>query len=165
MKPLERILVILKSTVPVLIIVVGISCSNQDSQTSMSEQNQSGGQHSHSETDDHDDHDHGGHDGQKSSQVTVWDDRFEIFMEHPFIVANTPTEFITHITDRVQIQPLRKGPVSFILTDLSQGSVKKHVEPSPARDGIFIPKLTFPQPGEWQMTSVVVVNEIQYDVE
>ena len=112
----------------------------------------------------HDDHDHDGHAGQKSSKVTVWGNRFEIFMEHPFVVANSPTEFVTHITDRVLLQPLRKGPVSFVLTDLSGGSTR-HVERSPARDGIFIPKLTFSQSGRWRMSLVIVVNENEHVVE
>ncbi len=39
----------------------------------------------------------------KSSQVTVWGDRFEIFLEHPFVLVNTPTGFVTHVTDRVTL--------------------------------------------------------------
>jgi len=113
---------------------------------------------------DHDDHAHDDHDQQKSSKVTVWGDRFEIFIEHPFVLANTQTEFVTHITDRATLQPRRKGSVTFVLTDLSGGSTR-HVERSPARDGIFIPKLTFSQSGRWRMSLVIVVNENEHVVE
>jgi cobalt-zinc-cadmium efflux system membrane fusion protein len=168
MKSLKRMLLTLKTVVPVLFIFVCISCSNTDGQPSTAGQNQNGDKHIHSETDDHDDHAHDlhdhGHDGKKSSTVTVWEDRFEIFMEHPFVVENTPTEFVTHITDRTLLQPRRKGPVTFVVTDES-GASTKHVEPSPERDGIYIPKLTFPQSGRWRMSLVIAVNENEYTVE
>ena len=166
MKSLKRMLLTLKTIVPVLLIFVCISCSNTDGQPSTAGQNQNGGKHIHSETDDHDDHDHDlhDHDGKKSSTVTVWSDRFEIFMEHPFVVANTPTEFVTHITDRALLQPRRKGPVTFVVTDES-GASTKHVEPSPERDGIYIPKLTFPQSGRWRMSLVIVANEKEHVID
>ena len=81
--------------------------------------NDHGDEHLHDESEAHDDHDHDRHDQQNSSKVTVWDDRFEIFMEHPFVIANSPTGFVTHITDRVLLQPLRKEPVTFVLTNQS----------------------------------------------
>ncbi len=111
-------------------------------------------EHLHDESEAHDDHDHDGHDQQKSSMVTVWGDRFEIFLEHPFVVANTPTAFVTHITDRSTLQPRRKGAVTFVLTDESNISTR-HVERSPARDGIYIPRLTFPQSGRWRVSLVI----------
>jgi cobalt-zinc-cadmium efflux system membrane fusion protein len=113
---------------------------------------------------DHDDHAHDDHDQQKSSKVTVWGDRFEIFMEHPFVLANTPTEFVTHITDRAMLQPWRKGSVTFVLMDESNISTR-HVERSPARDGIYIPKLTFPQSGRWSVSLVIPVEGNEHVVE
>ena len=58
MKPLERILLILKSTVPVFILVIGISCSNNNDQNKPNGQNQSAEEHLHDEAEVHDDHDH-----------------------------------------------------------------------------------------------------------
>ena len=113
---------------------------------------------------DHSEHDHDDHDRQKSSKVTVWGDRFEIFMEHPFVLANTLTEFVTHITDRAMLQPRQKGSVTFVLMDESNISTR-HVERSPARDGIYIPKLTFPQSGRWSVSLVIPVEENEHVVE
>jgi cobalt-zinc-cadmium efflux system membrane fusion protein len=113
---------------------------------------------------DHDDHAHDDHDQQKSSKVTVWGDRFEIFIEHPFVLANTQTEFVTHITDRATLQPRRNGAVTFVLMDESNISTR-HVERSPARDGIYIPKLTFPQSGRWSVSLVIPVEENEHVVE
>ncbi len=124
--------------------------------------------HGHTEVDvrdDHSSHGHGDdvHGQEKSSQVTVWDDRFEIFMEHPFVVANKPTKFVTHVTDRTTLKPRRKGSVTFVLTD-DDGISKRHVEKTPTRDGIYIPGLTFPHSGIWNMSLDIAVEGKEYVV-
>jgi RND family efflux transporter MFP subunit len=113
---------------------------------------------------DHSGHGHGGHDVGRSSQVTVWSERFEIFLEHPFVVAGTATEFVTHVTDRVTLKPQRIGPVVFVLTDGSKRSTR-HIEKAPARDGIFIPRLTFPQSGRWNVSLIIAADGKEYVVE
>jgi membrane fusion protein, heavy metal efflux system len=85
---------------------------------------------------------------EKTAQVTVWSDRFEIFLEHQLIVVNTPTKFITHVTDLTTLEPRREGPLMFILRRGSEEPTT-HIEPTPARDGIYIPEITFPKSGEW----------------
>ena len=95
-------------------------------------------------------HDHP-HDGGGSSQVTVWSERFEIFLEHPLVAVNTPTEFVTHVSDLVTLEPRRQGPVTFMLRYGSQTPIK-HVAPKPARDGIYIPELAFSKPGDWDVS-------------
>jgi len=97
---------------------------------------------------------HIAHDAEKSAQVTVWTERFEIFLEHPLIVANTRTKFVTHISDLLTLEPRKTGPVTFILRRGSQTPIK-HLEPAPARDGIYIPELTFPGAGEWNVALLV----------
>jgi hypothetical protein len=119
--------------------------------------------HNHNEDRSHG-HAHDGHGQQKSSQVTVWSDRFEVFLEHPFIVADKPTGFITHVTDRAALKPRRKGPVAFVLTDGLEKS-RRHVEKAPARDGIYIPSLTFPQSGTWNVALNIAVDGKEYVVE
>src|SRR5688572_15394582 len=69
-------------------------------------------------------HDHGpgGHSSaeapeeEKTAQITVWSDRFEIFAEHKAPVENKPTRFITHVTDIKSGEPRRSGLVKFIFT-------------------------------------------------
>ena len=34
----------------------------------------------------------------QASQITVWTEQFEIFLEHPPILARTPVEFVTHVS-------------------------------------------------------------------
>jgi cobalt-zinc-cadmium efflux system membrane fusion protein len=97
---------------------------------------------------------HVGHGPEKSSQVTVWTDRFEVFLEHTFTVADTATKFITHVTDLSTLEPRKNGPVTFILNRGGEPSIK-HIEAAPARDGIYIPELTFPLPGKWSVSLVI----------
>ena len=85
---------------------------------------------------------------EKTAQVTVWSDRFEIFLEHRLLVVNAPTKFITHVTDLTTLEPRREGPVTFVLHQGTEAP-STQVVPAPARDGIYLPELTFPTPGAW----------------
>jgi hypothetical protein len=86
----------------------------------------------------------------KTAQVTVWTDRYEIFLEHQFLVVDVPARFITHVTDLVTLEPRREGPVTFVLQQ-GANTPLRHVEPKPARDGIYLPNLMFPKPGTWSV--------------
>lgn len=91
-------------------------------------------------------HDHG---AERSLVQTVWSDRFEIFMEHPFLVKDQAGEFVTHVTDLADFSPRRTGPVTFVL---QQGTQRiEHPEPAPKRPGIYIPALALPRAGTWSM--------------
>jgi len=92
--------------------------------------------------------------GDENSQVTVWNERFEIFLEHPLIAVNEPAVFVTHVSDLATLEPRKSGPVTFIL-HLGSGAPIKHIEPKPARDGIYIPELTFPKPGDWNVSLAI----------
>ena len=101
------------------------------------------------------DHAHdGAHDAAdepKSAQISVWTDRHEIFAEHRFVVAGTPTRFVTHVTDLKTLEPRREGPVRIRLA-LGQEPPLEHVEKAPSRAGIYEPQLTFPKAGEWNVS-------------
>jgi len=43
----------------------------------------------------------------------MWDERFEVFAEHPPIVAGTPTEFVVHLTRLADGAPRTGGPLTF----------------------------------------------------
>src|SRR5215217_6543027 len=88
---------------------------------------------------------------EKTAQVTVWGDRFEIFLEHRLLVVHTPTKFVTHVTDLTTGEPRGEGPVTFMARQAAAAPLV-HVEPAPAREGIYLPELTFPAPGEWSVT-------------
>ncbi|MEA3226708.1 MAG: hypothetical protein U9Q07_12230, partial [Planctomycetota bacterium] len=108
-------------------------------------------------------HDHPHGEG-GSSQVTVWSERFEIFIEHPLIAVNKPTEFVTHVSDLVTLEPRRRGPVTFMLRYGSETPIA-HTDPKPARDGIYIPELTFPKAGEWNVSLEIPLAGRDYIVD
>ena len=88
----------------------------------------------------------------KTAQVTVWGDRYEIFLEHRLIAVNGATKFITHVTDLESLRPRTEGPVTFVLRQAAGADHFEHTEAAPARAGIYIPELTFPSAGEWSVT-------------
>lgn len=113
--------------------------------------------------------DHGhSHDGghaheEKTAQITIWTDRYEVFAEHKAPLAGQPTTFITHVTDLVTLEPRKEGMVKFLLR---QGqSVTEHPQAAPARAGIYLPALVFPQAGDWQLTLVVPTDGTNIPVE
>jgi len=113
-----------------------------------------------SPADDSHDHAHGA----GGSQVTVWSDRFEIFIEHPLVAVDQPTEFVTHVSDLATLEPRRAGPVTFALR-FGADSPVEHVELKPARDGIYIPELTFSKAGDWSISVVIPVEGENYVVD
>lgn len=104
----------------------------------------------HKSADDHG-HDHG--DEPRMAQITVWTDRYEVFVEHRAPVANKATPFITHVTDLRTLEPRREGMVKFVLR---QGeTVAEHPQAAPARAGIYRPGIIFPKAGDWQVTLLI----------
>lgn len=104
-------------------------------------------------------HDH----SEGAAQITVWTEQFEIFLEHPPILAGSPTEFVTHVSNLLTRRPRTAGPVTFVL---SQGAGKtfKHIEPAPARAGIYIPDLTLPNAGQWSLSLLIPHNGKEYTI-
>ena len=100
---------------------------------------------------------------EKTAQVTIWSDRFEVFLEHRLLVVGTPTTFITHVTDLTSLEPRREGPVTFVLRQGAAAPIE-HIAPAPARDGIYLPELTFPQPGEWMVSLRIPLAGEEYVV-
>lgn len=105
--------------------------------------------HSHGGGEDHP-HEH----EEKTAQISIWTDRYEVFAEHKPPVAGKPVTFITHITDLQSLEPRREGEVKFHLRPQSGESIE-HLQAAPARAGIYLPALTFPKAGPWQLQIVV----------
>lgn len=101
---------------------------------------------SHAPAEEAHDHDH----EPQSARITVWTDRFEVFAEHPAPAAGQAVTFVTHVTRLSDGKPRSEGPVTFRLR-LGATSLE-HFQAAPARPGIYLPRLHFPQPGEWQVS-------------
>lgn len=100
----------------------------------------------------HDGHDH--REEEKTRQVTVWGERFEVFLEHPPIVAGRPVKLVTHVTEIASGEARREGPVTFRLR-LGADAPTEHAVEAPARPGIYIPEIAFPKAGDWRVSLVV----------
>jgi len=109
--------------------------------------------HDHSHGDDH-------HHGEepKTAQITVWGERHEIFAEHRFVAAGTPTKFVTHVTDLKTLEPRREGQIKFVLR-LDQDAPVEQIEKTPTRAGIYEAMLTFPKAGDWNVSVVISTDE------
>jgi cobalt-zinc-cadmium efflux system membrane fusion protein len=90
---------------------------------------------------------------EKTAQITVWTDKYEVFSEHQAVLVGKPTTFITHVTDLHTREPRRSGPVAFVLKH--NGSTEEHPVAEPARAGIYLPEIVFPQVGDWGLTLLV----------
>ncbi|MBI2901723.1 MAG: efflux RND transporter periplasmic adaptor subunit [Planctomycetes bacterium] len=101
---------------------------------------------------------------EKSAQVTVWGDRFEIFLEHKLIVAGQPVTFVTHVSDLKTLHPRKEGPIVFVLRQGTEPPIE-HVDPAPARAGIYTPKLAFPKAGSWSVTLRIPIDGQEQVVE
>ena len=101
---------------------------------------------------------------EKASQITLWGERFEIFLEHAYIVADTPVEFITHATNLQTLQPRREGPMTFVFRRGTDPPIE-HTEPAPTRDGIYLPTLTFPSAGQWNASLTVPVDGAEHVID
>ncbi|MCF7958821.1 MAG: efflux RND transporter periplasmic adaptor subunit [Phycisphaerae bacterium] len=110
-------------------------------------------------------HGHGhGHGDEKSSQMTVYDDLIEVFLEHPYLVAGNGAEFVTHVSYMRSGMPRTEGPVTFVIQKGQEKPIE-HIEKAPARDGIYIPTLTFPNSGRWKLSLAVPGGEGEHRID
>jgi len=89
------------------------------------------------------------HDEPPTVQVTVRDRGYELFIEYPTPAVDAPIELVTHVTDLVTAEPRRAGPVIFRFLS-EDGREVRHEDPTPARDGIYLPEIRFPEEGAWE---------------
>ena len=83
----------------------------------------------------------------ESVAVTVWTDRFELFMEYPQLRVGQATRFAAHLTRLEGSQPVKRGPVVFEFLSPNGDVVGREVLDEPVRPGIFVPEVVFGQPG------------------
>jgi RND family efflux transporter MFP subunit len=107
--------------------------------------------------------DHGSETEPSTAQITVWTDRYEVFADHAVPVAGEAVKLATHVTDLHTAEPLRAGPLRFVAR---QGAATvEREEAEPASPGLYSPRLTFPQPGDWQLTLLIPTDGTNTPVE
>lgn len=95
------------------------------------------------------DHEH----EEKTAQITVWSNGFEVFAEHTPPVVSEATRFITHTSELQTGAPRSAGPVKF--TFRQDAAVFEHPQAAPERPGIYLPAITFPSAGDWQASLII----------
>ena len=95
-------------------------------------------------------HDTHHHEEIEPTQITLWNGDVELFIEYPAFVAGKPTRFVTHVTHLDSWSPRVEGEIHLILSKEGEAPIHIHDE-TPARGGIYIPTLTFPKAGKWNI--------------
>ena len=84
------------------------------------------------------------------TSITQYTDSTEIFMEYPALVTDIEAKFLIHLTDLKNFKAVTQGTLTIEFSD-QRGTKFTHKEENPARDGIYIPVITFTEPGNYKM--------------
>jgi multidrug efflux pump subunit AcrA (membrane-fusion protein) len=103
-------------------------------------------------------HAHGG--DAPSVKTTLWAKQLDIFLERPYPVAGEAIDPLVHATVMVNGQAVTEGSMTFKATG-PDGNVVKVVMEKPTRTGIFIPKVTFPEPGAYKTQLIFNTPQIK----
>jgi len=100
----------------------------------------------------------------EATQVTLWNQDVELFIEYPAFVAGEPIRFVTHVTHLDRWAPRVEGEILVILSKEGEAPIEIH-DQAPVRDGIYIPTLTFPVAGTWDIeVRVPLANSVSSQV-
>ena len=98
-------------------------------------------------------HEHGG------VSITQYTDLTEIFMEYSPLLINQEAEFLIHLTDLKNFKAVTEGELTIEFSN-ERGDIEKVIENKPARDGIYIPNITFKNAGKYKMTITLRGNQV-----
>ena len=103
-------------------------------------------------------HSHGS--GEPTVKTTLWANQVDIFLERPYPVAGKAIEPLFHVTVMKDGSPVTGGSLTFRATGPEQKIVEIHSD-KPTRPGIFIPSVTFPQPGTHKASITVESPQVE----
>lgn len=100
-------------------------------------------------------HDHGpnGHShgpSQPRTDLTIWTNKTELFVEYPVLVVGKPSRFAAHLTKLKDHQPLKEGQLKVTLSNTNQ--TQSITAEKPASMGIFKPTLNPKKSGVYTLT-------------
>jgi multidrug efflux pump subunit AcrA (membrane-fusion protein) len=100
-------------------------------------------------------HHHGGHADEHEEHVptvqrTVWNERLEVFVDHPFAVAGEPLTAAVHVSLASEGRPLAEGSATLILTRPGGGRLTASAS-EPTSPGVFLIEVTPPEAGVFQV--------------
>ena len=101
---------------------------------------------------------------QENFGVTVWTDKFELFLEYPPLRAEIPAVFAAHLTELEGSKPVTEGPVAFRFMK-GQEVVKLLMMGNTETPGIFAPDVTFDGPDELSLVIEVMNDSLEGEIE
>jgi RND family efflux transporter MFP subunit len=104
-----------------------------------------------------------GSEDQPSLGVTVWTDKFELYMEHPPLRAEIPVNFAIHLTELEGSKPVTEGPV-LVRFMKGQELVKLLTMGNPEVPGLFVPEVIFDTPDQLKMIVEVMNDSLEGEI-
>lgn len=114
--------------------------------------------HTDASEEDHSDGAHGHAPG--AIAITLWTERTELFMEYPVLIIDEEAEFLAHLTDLRDFSPVIEGKLVCTFKKPDGTTVRVTAE-RPSRPGIFIPVVTFSEPGVYAMELRLVGPQVE----
>jgi cobalt-zinc-cadmium efflux system membrane fusion protein len=90
-------------------------------------------------------------------RITAWTDRFEVFLEHPPLVAGAPTSLAFHVTDLKTFGPRRTGTAVLVVARAGAPALERELS-GPRKPGIYPVDLVFAEPGEYAASLRLAVD-------
>jgi RND family efflux transporter MFP subunit len=87
-----------------------------------------------------------------SVSLTDWSNKLEVFMEYKMPTPGEEISFGVHLTDLSDFKPITEGTLALIFVSRNNGQTSEARSEAPLRDGIFSPKHTFTEPGEYDFS-------------
>jgi len=101
------------------------------------------------------------HEEEHVLSVTQWTGQFELFMEYEQPVVSETVPFFIHLTHMDNFKPVTKGTVT-LLFKKSGGEAVTRANLSLARAGIFIPEISIPDAGEYDLSLIYNNDAAEY---
>jgi cobalt-zinc-cadmium efflux system membrane fusion protein len=87
-----------------------------------------------------------------SVSLTEWSKKLEVFMEYKIPTPGEEISFGVHLTDGSDFKPITEGTLALIFVNRNSGQKAEARAEYPLRDGIFSPKHTFTDPGDYDFS-------------
>ena len=87
-----------------------------------------------------------------SVSLTEWSEKLEVFMEYKMPTPGEEISFGVHLTDLSDFKSITEGTLALIFVNRNSGQKSEARAEYPIRDGIFSPKHTFIDPGEYDFS-------------
>ena len=93
------------------------------------------------------------------NDVTIWTEKFELFMEYPTLVKNNDARFAIHLTKLFDFRPLASGDVTLTFTNTD--NEESFRADSPKISGIFGATVNIASTGDYDLNLYISSGELK----